>query len=107
MLCNFLHVFLDFSFLLAAAFSATHCTEAYLFLLWKAAERSTPASPSFAVILCNPLTILPLPEVKKRSTRKVLGRPRCKSNVFEISLISYLLPFLFFYVFFLFLDHLE
>ena len=36
--------------------------------------------------------ILPLPAVNKWSTRKVLGRPRCKSKAFEISLISYLLP---------------
>ena len=37
--------------------------------------------------------IPPLPSVKKRSTRKVSGRPQCKSKVFEISLISYLWPF--------------
>ena len=37
--------------------------------------------------------IPPLPAVKKQSTQKVLGRPQCKSKAFEISLISYLLPF--------------
>ena len=37
--------------------------------------------------------IPPLPEVKKRSARKVLGRQWYKSRAFGIPLVSYTLPF--------------
>ena len=50
-LCDILLVFLDFSFLLPAAFSAPQGTEAYLFLLWKAANQSTLAASYFKIIL--------------------------------------------------------
>ena len=50
-LCDILLVFLDFSFLLPAAFSAPQGTAAYLFLLWKTANQSTLAASYFAIIL--------------------------------------------------------
>ena len=49
--CDILLVFREFSFLLPAAFSASQGTVAYLFLLWKAANQSTPAASYFAIRL--------------------------------------------------------